>query len=201
MPEKFVRWMDLQQRPFFYGFVHYRTCMLASYNSNKHTSAPASTRLHLCMYKLDKCMWIVLPLYIFFFVCVHVSLSLPLSFFLYSHFLIKQNISPLDVTWMDSCAGGRGENQPQDMSKSEISSPKIRWETWVSVKGGKEKEREEGRSAEGWNKVLEKHVHPWPVTVNQVPEWLRVTPQEVASWSQKCNGIYIITQFHSNIPQ
>lgn len=50
---------------------------------------------------------------------------------------------------MDSCAGGRGENQPQDMSKSEISSPKIRRETWVSVKGGKEKETEEGRSAEG----------------------------------------------------
>lgn len=120
-------------------------------------------------------------------------------FFLYSHFLIKQNISPLDVTWMDSCAGGRGENKPQDMSKSEISSPKIRWETWVSVKSGK-KERGEGRSAEGWNKVLEKHVHPWSVTVNQVPEWLRVTPQEVASWSQKCNGIYIITLFHSNIP-
>lgn len=101
---------------------------------------------------------------------------------------------------MDSCAGGRGENKPQDMSKSEISSPKIRWETWVSVKSGKKKERGEGRSAEGWNKVLEKHVHPWPVTVNQVPEWLRVTPQEVASWSQKCNGIYIITLFHSNIP-
>lgn len=40
----------------------------------------------------------------------------------------------------------------------------------MSVKGGKEKEREEGRSAEGRNKVLEKHVHPWLVTVNQVPE-------------------------------
>lgn len=50
---------------------------------------------------------------------------------------------------MDSCAGGRGENQPQDMSKSEISSPKIRWETWVSVKGGKEKERERGGKDRG----------------------------------------------------
>lgn len=192
--------MDPQQHPFFYGFVHYATRMMASYNSNKHTSTPASARLHLCMYKLDRCMLTVsaiVPL----FVCVCVSHSLFLYIYIYSHFLIKQNISPLDVTWMDSCAGGRGENQPQDMSKSEISSPKIRWETWVSVKGGKEKEREEGRSAEGQNKVLEKHIHPWLVTVNQVPEWLRVTPQEVASWSQKCNGIYIITRFHSNIPQ
>ena len=173
--------------------------MLASYNSNKHTSAPASARLNLCMYKLDPCMLAVsaiVPL----FLCARLPLF-PSLLFLYSHFLIKQNISPLDVSWMDSCAGGRGENQPQDMSKSEISSPKIRWETWVSVKGGKAKEGEEGRSAEGWNKVLEKHVHPRPVTVNQVPEWLRVTPQEVASWSQKCNGIYIITLFHSNIPQ
>lgn len=137
-----------------------------------------------------------------FYVCACLTLFpfLLFLFFLFSHFLIKQSISPLDVTGTDSCAGGRGENQPQDMSKSEISSPKIRWETWVSVKGGKEKERG-GRSAEEWNKVLEKHVHPWLVTVNQVPEWLRVTPQEVASWSQKCNGIYIITLFHSSIPQ
>lgn len=186
--------MDPQQHPFLYGFVSYRTCTLASYNSNKHTLAPASARLYLYMYKLDRCMLTVsaiVPL----LVCAYLTLLFSCSLFLHSHFLIKQNISPLDVTWMDSCAGGRGENQPQDMSKSEISSPKIRWETWVSVKGGKEKE------TEGWNKVLEKHVHPWPVTVNQVPEWLRVAPQEVASWSQKCNGIYIITLFHSNIPQ
>lgn len=37
-----------------------------------------------------------------------------------------------------------------------------------------------------------------PDTVNQVPEWLKRSPQEVASWSQKCTGIYIITVFHSS---
>lgn len=41
--------------------------------------------------------------------------------------------------------------------------------------------------------------NPWPVTVQQSPESPRVTPQEVASWSQKCSGIYAITSSHSNI--
>lgn len=86
----------------------------------------------------------------------HACLTLLSSLlFLYSHFLIKQNISPLDVTGMDSCAGGRGENQPQDMSKSEISSPKIRRENlgvcegWEGDgDGGRERERERREGAQ-----------------------------------------------------
>lgn len=74
--------------------------------------------------------------------CAPQCMSHPRSSFFswHSHILIKRTISPLDVTRTDSCAGGRGENQPQDMSKSEISRPKIRRETWVSVKAGGEHE-------------------------------------------------------------
>lgn len=83
--------------------------------------------------------------YLFF--CMYHSLLFPalvFSFFffnLYSHILIKENISPLDVTETDSCGGSRGENQPQDMLKSEISSSKIRQETCVCEgwEGGGEK--------------------------------------------------------------
>lgn len=121
------------------------------------TNTPRPRAISACT-KLDRCMLTVSAHCTSFFVCVCVSHSLSFSlhfFFLYSHFLIKQNISPLDVTRTDSCAGGRGENQPQDMSKSEISSPKIRWETWVSVKGGKEKERERREGAQRGESVRE----------------------------------------------
>lgn len=109
------------------GLVHHKTRGMAGYNSNKRTSAPGSCKAASPRVQIGQ-MYVNGLCHCTFFFCACVSHSFPpsLHFFLYSHFLIKLNISPLDVTWTDSCAGGRGENQPQDMSKSEISSPKIR---------------------------------------------------------------------------
>lgn len=96
-PEKFVRWRVLQKHPFFYSF-----------NSNtpkwRNSASP-----HGRIWKH------FLPLSV---ACVSHFFSLsPFFFFLHSHVLIKPNIVPPDMARTDSCAGGRGENRPQDMSR------------------------------------------------------------------------------------
>lgn len=95
-PEKFVRWRVLQRHPFFY-----------SSNSNTPTWRNSASP--------DAWIWKhFLPLSV---ACMpHFSHSLLFSF-LHSHVLIKPNMAPPDMARTDSCAGGRGENRPQDTSR------------------------------------------------------------------------------------
>lgn len=139
-PEKFVRWRLLQGHNFFF--------FVSNLNTHKwHTAPSPRAKIYMVTVSVSSC-------------CVRVWLFLTLLFFFFTftHFNKAEHRSSGHGEDGQLGRWSRWKSTPGHV-KSEIVL-KLEEKNLGVCEGRRRRERGEGRSTEGWNEVLEKHVEP-----------------------------------------